>query len=474
MLPSYYRSFLGQRGRVALFYLLCSITGVWGSQVMVPKRVNAVLGKNVTLECKVEAGTNLTLTQSSWERHLPSGSITVAVYNPQYGISIPPEYIHRLFFRSPSSHDATIVVGNVGFSDVGKYTCKVATFPLGYTQASTTVNVLVEPKVYVSAGSTALIDGGNDTLVATCIAERARPPADVSWESNLFGQSEVQLFDETNGTTSTQVSYLWQPTRHIQGQTLTCVVRHPALESDFRIPYQLNVQYAPDISVVGYDGDWYVGRENAQMTCKANANPPANQFRWIRLDSEMPAGMEIMNSTLLFLRPLQRNDSGVYRCEVANDINLRSRDVRLLIQDQSQAERSNSIVVAGAVMGAVLALFLIAVFLIVILTSRKAPPPVFADKVIDLPPTHKPPPPYSERAPAIPLGVHASQVAWLCQRSRRPEHRHELSDRQPPPPATRPGPPAAQSPTQRLSRLQWVCHQSGTDRVYINHREHYV
>ncbi|KAI4814333.1 hypothetical protein KUCAC02_003530 [Chaenocephalus aceratus] len=142
--------------------------------------------------------------------------------------------------------------------------------------------------------------------------------------------------------------------------------------------------------------------------------------------------------------------------------------------DQSQAERSNSIVVAGAVMGAVLALFLIAVFLIVILTSRKAPPPVFADKVIDLPPTHKPPPPYSERAPAIPLGVHASQVAWLCQRSRRPERRHELSDRQPPPPATRPGPPAAQSPTQQLSRLQWVCHQSGTDRVYINHREHYV
>lgn len=39
---------------------------------------------------------------------------------------------------------------------------------------------------------------------------------------------------------------------------------------------------APDISVVGYDGDWYVGRENVQMTCKANANPPAHHFRWIR------------------------------------------------------------------------------------------------------------------------------------------------------------------------------------------------
>ena len=102
--------------------------------------------------------------------------------------------------------------------------------------------ILVEPKVYVSAGSAALIDGANESVVATCIAERARPPAEVSWESNLFGQSEVQLFDEANGTTSTQVRYLWQPTRHIQGHTLTCVVRHPALQNDFRIPYKLNVQ----------------------------------------------------------------------------------------------------------------------------------------------------------------------------------------------------------------------------------------
>lgn len=123
--------------------LLCvSLAGVWGSQVVVPQRVNAVLGKNVTLECRVEVGANLTLTQSSWERRLPSGSVTVAVYNPLFGISIPPEFIHRLYFRSPSSHDATIILENVGFSDVGIYTCKVATFPLGNTQAATTVNVL--------------------------------------------------------------------------------------------------------------------------------------------------------------------------------------------------------------------------------------------------------------------------------------------------------------------------------------------
>ncbi|KAM9781260.1 nectin-3-like protein isoform 2-T2 [Syngnathus typhle] len=466
-----HQTYLGRHCKIALFHLLFRITGMLASQVVVPPSVSAVLGKNLTLECRVDVATNLTLTQSSWERRLPSGSVTVAVYNPSYGISISREFIHRLYFRSPSSHDATIVLENVGFADMGLYTCKVATFPLGNTQASTTVSVLVEPKVYVSAGSTALIDGSNETAVATCIAERARPPAEVSWESNLFGQSEVQLFDDVNGTTTTQVRYLWQPTRHIQGHTLTCVVRHPALLNDFRVPYQLNVQFAPDISVVGYDGDWYVGRDNVQMTCKANANPPARHFRWIRLDGEMPEGVEILNSTLLFLRPLQKNDSGVYRCEVANDINLRSRDVRILVQEESQAIRSNSLAVAGAVIGAVLALFLIAVFIIVLVTARKAPAPAFSDKVIDLPPTHKPPPPYSEQAPAVPLGVHASQVAWLCQ-SRRAERRYEATERRQPP-AAGGGAPGRRSPTQP-PRLEWVCHQSGTERVYINHREHYV
>ncbi|CAL1573720.1 unnamed protein product [Knipowitschia caucasica] len=130
---------------------------------------------------------------------------------------------------------------------------------------------------------------------------------------------------------------------------------------------------------------------------------------------------------------------------------------------------SSSIAVAGAVMGAVLALFLITVFIIVIITARKAPPPSFSDKVIDLPPTHKPPPPYSERAPAVPLGVHASQVAWLCQ-ARRAEHRYEQTETA----SSRCRQGKQPSPTQPPSRLEWVCHQSGTERVFINHREHYV
>lgn len=116
--------------------------GVSCNQVVAPERVNAVLGKNITLGCRIEVGSNLSLTQSSWERRLPSGTITLAVFNPDLGISISQDYAKRISFVSPSVRDATITIEGAGFADIGSYTCKVATFPLGNTQASTFVNVL--------------------------------------------------------------------------------------------------------------------------------------------------------------------------------------------------------------------------------------------------------------------------------------------------------------------------------------------
>lgn len=110
--------------------------------MVVPEKVNAVLGKNITLGCRIEVGSNLSLTQSSWERRLPQGTITLAVFNPEFGTSISPNYTKRISFVSPSARDATITIEGAGFADIGFYICKVATFPLGNTQASTYVNVL--------------------------------------------------------------------------------------------------------------------------------------------------------------------------------------------------------------------------------------------------------------------------------------------------------------------------------------------
>ncbi|KAG5285128.1 hypothetical protein AALO_G00034370 [Alosa alosa] len=140
--------------------------------------------------------------------------------------------------------------------------------------------------------------------------------------------------------------------------------------------------------------------------------------------------------------------------------------------DMSQEQRTSAMAVAGAIMGAILALFLITVFTIVLLTARKAPPPAYTDKVIDLPPTHKPPPPYSERRPSgIPARPVPPQVVTFKQVRQVADRRYEMAER----PVIRTTQREMQSPIhQPLSYQEWVCHQNGADRVYINHREHYV
>ena len=108
----------------------------------------------------------------------------------------------------------------------------------------------MEPKVYVSAGPTPLLDGAAELVVATCVAERGRPAATVSWETSLDGRSEPATQDEANGTATVQAHYVWRPQSHAQGQSLTCVVRHPALTTDFRIPFALSVQCEYPLSCI--------------------------------------------------------------------------------------------------------------------------------------------------------------------------------------------------------------------------------
>uniref|UniRef100_A0A8C6WKH4 Ig-like domain-containing protein n=1 Tax=Neogobius melanostomus TaxID=47308 RepID=A0A8C6WKH4_9GOBI len=231
-------------------------------------------------------GSNLTLTQSSWERRLPSRTVTL--------------YARRVSFVSPSVRDATITLEGVGFDDIGSYTCKVATFPLGNTQASTYVNILGKPKVYVSAGPDALLDGANESLVATCIAEKGRPAAEVFWEAELNGRSERQAQEEADGTTSVNMRYLWSPLSRAQGRILTCVVRHPCSCLCVMPRVIVFVAVAPVVSIEGLSESWYVGQENVKFDCGARANPPPRYFTWIRSVSSKKYSMQATLRTLMY------------------------------------------------------------------------------------------------------------------------------------------------------------------------------
>lgn len=39
---------------------------------------------------------------------------------------------------------------------------------------------------------------------------------------------------------------------------------------------------APEVSVTGYDGNWFVGRKGVNLKCNADANPPPFKSVWSR------------------------------------------------------------------------------------------------------------------------------------------------------------------------------------------------
>ncbi|XP_067322746.1 nectin-3 isoform X3 [Anolis sagrei] len=297
---------------------------------VVDPHVRAVWGKNVTLKCIIDI--NETLTQITWEKIQGKNAQTVAVHHPDYGFSVQGDYQGRISLKNTSLTDASIILKNVTFSDSGQYVCRAATFPLGNFQSTTSVTVLVEPIVSLTKGPNTLIDGANQTVAAVCTAATGKPAADVVWEGDL-GEMESTSISFPNETVTVENQYKLVPTRFARGRHITCVVKHPALEKEIRMDYALDIQYSPEVTVTGYDGNWYIGRENVLLRCNADANPLPMEFTWSRLDGSWPEGLQPLNNTLHFNSPLTYNYTGTYICKVANSLGQRSDQKTIYILD---------------------------------------------------------------------------------------------------------------------------------------------
>ncbi|XP_034371114.1 nectin-3 isoform X2 [Arvicanthis niloticus] len=311
-------------------FFVSYIQGALAGSIIVEPHVTAVWGKNVSLKCLIEV--NETITQISWEKVHGKSTQTVAVHHPQYGFSVQGDYQGRVLFKNYSLNDATITLHNIGFSDSGKYICKAVTFPLGNAQSSTTVTVLVEPTVSLIKGPDSLIDGGNETVAAVCVAATGKPVAHIDWEGDL-GEMESTTTSFPNETATIVSQYKLFPTRFARGRRITCVVKHPALEKDIRYSFVLDIQYAPEVSVTGYDGNWFVGRKGVNLKCNADANPPPFKSVWSRLDGQWPDGLLASDNTLHFVHPLTVNYSGIYVCKVTNSLGQRSDQKVIYISD---------------------------------------------------------------------------------------------------------------------------------------------
>ncbi|KAG9341479.1 hypothetical protein JZ751_019289, partial [Albula glossodonta] len=310
-----------------------------GQQVQMDSSKWGFVGSQVELRCLfVNSNPPVKISQVTWQKFLNGTKQNVAIANPSLGVSVLPPFKDRVSFkqpavrhRTPSLEDTTITFSNLRLSDEAAYICEYTTFPAGNRENMVNLTVLARPTTGMSLTAPTIVarPSNRKVTVATCLSANGKPPSMITWDTRLKGEASNQETRNANGTVTVRSNYLVVPSRSTHQQKLTCIVTY----RNERITDSviLNVLYEPEVTVEGFDGNWFLNRQDVQLTCKADANPPVSVYQWKMLNGSMPNNVEIRNNTLIFKGPVTNELAGTYVCDATNSIGTRSGQVEVNI-----------------------------------------------------------------------------------------------------------------------------------------------
>ncbi|KAJ8266622.1 hypothetical protein GJAV_G00132630 [Gymnothorax javanicus] len=331
------------------------------------------VGSQVELRCLfVNSNPPVKISQVTWQKYLNGTKQNVAIANPSLGVSVLPLFKDRVSFkqpavryRPPSLEDTTITFSNLRLSDEAAYICEYTTFPAGNRENMVNLTVLVRPMIVMTLSAPTIVarSSNHKMTVASCLASNGKPPSTITWDTRLKGESSNLETLNENGTVTVVSNYVVVPSRATHKQKLTCIVTY----RNERITDSviLNVLYEPEVTVDGFDGNWYLNRQDVQLICKADANPPVTVYQWKLLNGTMPSNAEIRNNTLFFKGPVRNDVAGTYVCDATNSIGTRSGLVEVNVtefpnfhpsggHEIPQEQHSSGAAIGGAVGGVVL------------------------------------------------------------------------------------------------------------------------
>ncbi|XP_035009638.1 nectin cell adhesion molecule 1b isoform X2 [Hippoglossus stenolepis] len=373
-----------------------------GQMVQMDSTKSGFVGSQVELRC-IFSNSNppVKISQVTWQKLLNGTKQNVAIANPALGVSVLPPFKERVSFkqaavrhRTPSLEDTTIVFSNLQLSDEAAYICEYTTFPAGNRENMVNLTVFARPMTRMTLTTPTIVARAQKRkmTVATCLSANGKPQSVIKWDTRLKGEATFQETRNANGTVTVRSNYVVVPSRETHKQKLTCIVTYR--NERITDSVVLNVQYEPEVKIEGFDGNWYLNRQNVRLTCRADANPPVTIYQWKLLNGSLPANVEIKNNTLFFKGLVTYEVAGTYVCDATNGIGTRTGIVDVNITEKPMAQGPPGGVIG--ILGGVVAIGLIvgvAVTVFMVHRRQQKTRTETDNDLTDLPPAHKPAPP---------------------------------------------------------------------------------
>ncbi|XP_063041535.1 PVR cell adhesion molecule related 2 like isoform X1 [Engraulis encrasicolus] len=342
-----------------------------GQHVKVQPELQAFQKEKILMRCMYTQPGNTKLTQVSWIYEDNDGGerVNIAVFHPTYGESFPDSpFKGRVHFTQGSLENPSIEISDMRMADEGKYTCEYATYPSGNEQGTTNLVMLAKPTN--KAEAVTVRAGSASALVARCEAARGKPAATITWESDVpGGKDNTTTLPQPDGTVTVLSEYWMTPTASVNDRSVRCKVAQRTQDHPETFPLVLSIQYPPAVSIEGYDDNWYKGRTDAVLTCHADANPQPTAVDWTSSNGPLPDTVQVEDSGhRLVVKRVDDSVNTTFVCEVKNSLGSGKSQLTAVVIEVSE-EPSNTGVLAGAILGGLLA-FLLVVSLVTVLVIR--------------------------------------------------------------------------------------------------------
>ncbi|XP_073704486.1 nectin-4-like [Garra rufa] len=266
-----------------------------------------------------------------------------------------PDFLNRVQFESSNpTIDSTLLILNTKKADQATYTCRITTFPSGNFERQISLTVWILP---ISSLEPVILQEGQSFRVAAFCRAVGHPPPRLSWDTDIPGQSQNRTGED--GVVTSQFSL--HPLRSMNKRRLDCLVWHPALDSPHRISNELIVHFPPDAEITD-SGSWRMGHTGSELRCVVKGNPLPQNVTWSRKDGRLPAGALVQEDRLVFVRPLNVTDEGVYVCQTANSAGMAKAEFKVEIG--SSPSETLLIIIGASVTGVLVVVVVITIIFV--------------------------------------------------------------------------------------------------------------